>query len=423
MNILKMKHKKFPSTLSLVYFIFLFFNLSSSCFARSLFELDVSIPNERAVKGFSDVEDIVDQLDNGGLDNLLEGYVDDVTETTANINIRGLPTIVTYDLNSSTLNFIVPSLGINETFEGATRDESQDLFFDWLKGKGNNLLTKVLQEIVATTPADPVAGNPNSLMSTMANADFSVASNSISFDGEGDSKELPNLLSFGGGYTYSSSGGFNTQVVSLPINYIIPLNEAGLSAIIDVPLTYLNIDGGHAVHGSFGLGMRLPVVRKKGVNWSLTPFARAGISGSKNLGSAAIIYSGSLTSTVNLTFDSWDLRVSINNMGGYYRTDSLEVGDFSIDYDLENGVFKNGIAIEGALDWTLFDDPTSWELSFVDTQFIGSDLYLNRYDEVDLSFGTRRVTNQMSWQSLRLGIGYTFGDDYDAYRVSMNYRF
>lgn len=424
MNIIKLELGVFSSFSFNIFFSCFLFITASTCSARSLFELDVSIPGENTSRGFSDVEDLVNQLNNGGLDNLLVGYVNDVTATNAQMNIRGVPAIGTYALNSSVLVFQVPATGINVSFSGVDRDDSQDMFFDWLKGAGNSFLTDLLQELVATTPVDPVAGNPNSLMSTMANADFYATGSTSSFNSEDDTETLPNLLSFGGGHSYTSSGGFKTHIASLPINYIVPLmNEKGLSVIVDAPLTYLNIAGGHAFHGSLGLGLRIPVWRLNNVDWSLTPIGRAGFTGSKNLGSTALIYSGSLTSSINLTFDTSDLAVSINNMIGYYQTDSLGIGDFKIDYDLENVVFKNGVGVEGTLGWAWFDKPTTWEVTFVDTQFIGSNLFLDHYDEVSLSFGTRRVTNQMSWQSLRIGLGYTFGNKYDAYKFTMNYQF
>lgn len=392
-----------------------------TCDARDLFELTVDIPGESASRGFSDIEDFVDQVSNEGFDNILVGYQDDITQADASLNIRGIPASASYAANSPTLVFLIPSVGIDESFLGATRDESQDLFKDWFEGQGRGLLTRLLQELVANTPTDPVAGNPDSLMSTMVTSDYSIASGAVSFTGAKSEKKPSNLIGLGLRYGRSSSLGFKTNAVNLPLNYIIPF-ESQYAVIIDAPLTYLDIEGADSYHASLGLGLRIPAYRSGNIDWAMTPFVRVGVSGSKNLGSAALVYSGSVTST--LSFSVRDLRIAVNNMFGYYQTDSVEVGDFELDYDLENYSFRNGIAVEGLLNpWDFLDNPITWELAFTDTRFGGDDLFLDQWNEIVFSLGTQRVANQMTWQALRIGAGYTFGNEYDAFRFTLNYRF
>ena len=411
--------------LFIVFFqVFITMSLSpSSIRASDLFELTVDIPGETASRSFSRIEDFIEQLSNDEFNNLFLTYQDNVTQADAVLNIRSIPAQANYAANSPVLNFQVPSVGINISFAGATRDESEDLFLEWFKGEGRDLLTKLLQEFVAKTPTDPVAGNPNSLMSGMVSSDFLLGggyfnSSSSAQSGEESGEDDTNLIGIGVHYGHASSLGFKSDVVTLPLNYIWTLSKPGWAVIIDAPLTYINIEDSEAYHGSLGLGLRIPLLGRR---WAITPMFRAGITGSRDIGSAAIIYSGSLTSNFNLYFG--DIKLSLNNMVGYYRTDSIKIGDYDIEYDLENEVFRNGFSLEGSLNWTLLDDPTSWELAFVDTRFIGDDLFLDNYNEVALSFGTRRRTNRMTWQSLRLGAQYTFGDDYDGYQVTLNYRF
>ena len=73
----------------------------------------------------------------------------------------------------------VPSAGIEHTFTGATRDEAQDAVTEYFKGAGGSDVTKVLQAAVRETAIDPVAGNPDSLMSLMGEADFAQGTDAL----------------------------------------------------------------------------------------------------------------------------------------------------------------------------------------------------------------------------------------------------
>lgn len=398
--------------------------------ADDLFELTATVldTGETASRGFSEIEKFVEQLGNEGLSDLLGTYTD-ASAAVADLNVRGLPATVSYAAGSTTLVFEAPTCDVLETFTGATRDESEELFEDFLKGEGEEAVTDLLQCLVEQTPTDPVAGNPLSLMSRMAAADFAIGSGVLTIEpGEGEA-EAPDLIGIGVRFDHASSVGFETNAVTLPLQYIATLPDPRWAVILDAPLTYIDIEGGNAYYGSFGAGLRIPLLDR----WSLTPMARAGAVGSSDLGTVTAIYSGSVTSAFNIYGEDFftdgvgsglgDLKFSINNMAGYYITDSISAGDFHPEYDLENGIFKNGVSVEGSLGFMLFDDPTTWEIAFTDTRFAGHDMFIDQYNEFVVSFGTRRRATRMSWQSLRVGAGYTFADDYDGFHFSLNYRF
>ena len=67
--------------------------------------------------------------------------------------------------NPSEIHLTIPSLGIDTAFSGGTREETAQTLYDYLKS--GSLLTDLSQELAKSSPTDPIAGNPNSMMSTM----------------------------------------------------------------------------------------------------------------------------------------------------------------------------------------------------------------------------------------------------------------
>ena len=69
----------------------------------------------------------------------------------------------------------------------------------------------------------------------------------------------------------------------------------------------------------------------------------AGVAGSIDLGAAAVVYSGSVTSDIRWNWGGW--HFGLGNMAGVYRATSVSVGDYDIDYDLTNVILRNGLSV------------------------------------------------------------------------------
>ena len=119
--------------------------------------------------GFNSVKDIFDNYEDG-LNTIFNTY-STTTASNTTLDFRGIMMNLNFDA-SHKLNFKVVSLGIDETFDGGSQEASFSLFKDYLKHNRDGLLKKILKSSVADTPYDMVAGNPNSLMSTMVDDTF-----------------------------------------------------------------------------------------------------------------------------------------------------------------------------------------------------------------------------------------------------------
>jgi len=82
--------------------------------------------------GSNRLQDMVDALDERQLRQRFSTYEDEVSSGEFRLDVRGLPVTLNYQGDSTRLVFTVPSLGINQTFDGGTRDASNDLFEDYI---------------------------------------------------------------------------------------------------------------------------------------------------------------------------------------------------------------------------------------------------------------------------------------------------
>jgi hypothetical protein len=369
--------------------------------ARDAFEGLFEVDGQTSAATRSNAEDFADLFTDAGLSSLFGNYTT-VSATTAAVSLRGVPATLSYAAGSTTLRLVVPSAGIDESFTGLTRDESQDLALKWLQGGGGAALTRLLRQAVATTPIDPVAGNPNSLMSLMGAADFGVATGAVP----------GGRVSFGARFGSYSAEGYGTDVYTLPLGTAFDLGESGTTLVLDVPLTLTSTSASQSYSGSAGLGVRVPIpLGLSGVSWSVLPMLRLGGVGSVDLGAVGAIWSASLTSTLDLTIRQ-GTRVTIGNMVARLQTLPLKVGDYDVSYELTNQMFRNGvIASQDIGEW--FGRPVQASAFFIDTRFTGDELFVSSYQEFGgfLSFGV-----QARGQRIPLSLGVTVLNGEHGYR-------
>jgi len=425
----------------------------------------------RTTLTFDNIENFVDTFDLDQFESVVRTYRDDPTVAVgAILDIRGLT--ATAELLSDTsphphrLIFRVDSLDIMQTFDpenqnsirldmesGGTEHRRRDVlnqFEDYLKNNGENVLTRVLQQLVATTPIDPVAGNPNSLMNQMAVSSFDIATDLASdwsvvdsmvdlettwrrktiLEGGGylraayqvaqDTSRaaqsrrsgavrsaIPNSVLTGARFGKYSVGDYVQTVWSLPFAYSVEFdNHPAHRLVFDFPLTYIDTDGGASYNLQLGIGYQFPLTR--GGAWSLTPMLRGGAVGSIDLGAAAILYSGGLTS--NLRWKIGQATFSIGNSLQRFQSQKIDAGDYEIDYDLTNHVVRNGINLKIPVSKKL-----SWDFSVAHTKLYGDEVFVDSYMDFATSFG---------FKFLRIGITHTYGfGDYDGTKANLGYRF
>ena len=406
--------------------------LSPDITAAPLFTMDITVDDRRQSFSFSDVRKVFDQVDEDRLRMTFSNYTD-MSEAYAVVDFRGLEMNFSFPGAGNELVFEVPSLDIRVEFNGATRDASVDRLEDFLKSQGGDILNRIQAASIATSPVDPIAGNPGSMMGTMVSGQFEAGFSSQvtniastpahpASDGEPaaavEADGPDNLIHLSPRFGRYTAGGRTSNVLTLPLGYSLRLREGGkgLRKIdISLPLTYAGIEGGKSGAASINAGLTWGLTEQ----WSLSPAVGAGLAGSVDLGAAGGIGSASLTSAYTIPFDEYSINVG--NMVGYYETLDIEVGKYSFDPGVSNTVLRNGLML--SVPGTMRSRKVATEFWITDTRFYGSDLYSRYNDEFGISFGSARTKGRSIENHLRGGVSWMTGDKVKGWRLNLGYSF
>lgn len=345
--------------------------------ARDLFVAQISIDGQPVVtRSTNRAREIPELFDDGSLIRIDPGY-DPNDPVSASLDLRGLSASLSYAGANTALRLLVPGAGIDVSFDGGSRDASEELLEDFLQGDfgvAGLSATDLVQALVAHSPVDPVAGNPNSLQSRMFAADFRMAT-SGSFSSWAEGWPLPNVVSLDLGAGYTNADGFDVASIDLPFHASLGVERFAL--LVDVPIAFTSTQGAWSGMGSGGIGLRVAPTRW----WAITPAARIGGVGSVDLGGLAVLYNATLTSHIRIPIGPF--AIGIGNMGGYTSSvDSIEVAGYALAYELTNWVTRNGGYIEGNFGSDTLGLGLGWRVHGSDVRFFGSDLYMENYAEV-----------------------------------------
>lgn len=381
-------------------------------------------------------EQAVNQLNDAGLSNLLPSYVN-TDAVDSRLNYRGVPMNATYAAGSPTLNVAIPDLEFATSFAGQTRSESARQFLDFLKNN-SDFKKRLGKLLIARSPADPIAGNPNSLQSVMIMSDFSAAiaaANPDVTDEEGraggfkpfqvaqaggaqsvlrSATAINNMAGAGLNGTSISHDSIRANALTVPLQYNARSDldpRRGFS--VRAPITYASYEGSSAGHASLGFAYRFPLSRR----WIVTPALAYGAAASKDLGSAGHLVSASVTSTYGFKFPGFDMVLA--NMVGYYKSLGFS-SDYGYDPQLSSVAFRNGLVFSRPV--TLAGGSRSVQAYLVDTRTAGSELFVDNWQEIGVTLGSRaRINAARDYGSVSLG--YLHSSSYKGLTVQAGYLF
>lgn len=372
-----------------------------------LFTLHVEQGSINETRSFKSILDLFDKYEDGELDTIINGY-DKMAPASGSINFRGIMMYLDFDF-SNNLTFKVPNIDIDMTFNSTdgTQESSFDALTDYLKANQDGLLKKLLNATVSETPYDLVAGNPNSMMSMMVNSSYNISQNNLY--GAMVSYLSPNASK----HNFSFQGeDVSATILSLPLGYSFNFGDSGWALILDMPLTYMDIDGSISYAAQLGMSLNIPLTNY----WNVILGGRAGAIGSEDMLSGGALFGGSIASNLEIPVGNW--KFGMTNLASIVKDFSLKIADYEIEYDLQNYAFKNGLNITYN-----FTDKYSTMFEYNYTFYTGDKLFIDKYHELTL-YLTRLFEKGSFVEGISLVANYTFdGDIYKAYKVGFNILF
>lgn len=359
--------------------------------------------------------DLNRELKTSSLVDLIPIYTP-VSPVSMQINLRGLVANAAFATGSTTLVFTVPNSNIIETFTGGTRDESLILMKEFIK-EGRSI-KKLLKGYTRYSPIDPIAGNPKSLISEMADSDYKMG-HLYPFSGCGCYEAQPVVHQFQAGFNVGRAFAheFDTTSVAIPFRYSYSPNLRW-ALILDAPLEYYRNGGASSIFLSIGTGVRLPITE----SWSLTTMARMGSGGSLDLCTSGNFVGGGVTSVYNLKI--CDYVASLTNYAGYLASTNLWLTGINFNYHLKSFVFKNGLSIVSCSGFSLWERTFHLKAEIKDTYFANSRLFINHYDEVSFALIAPCLNPCLSYDCLTTEFAFQWGQKgYKGYQLNIVYQF
>jgi len=393
------------------------FCMNTSLEARNPYHADIVVGAESARFSESTILNLIEDLETISIQRRIAVYTSN-SAASLFLNLRGLIGIASYAANSTALTISIPQAGISETFVGATREESNQLFDEFIKNDPHASLN-LRKAHAKYTAIDPIAGNPNSLMSLMTQADYLLGRLSplAGCDYCWTAQPIHNQFQAGIQTGWAFCDEFTTSVFTLPLRYTYS-RDLNYAFIIDAPQTFLVNGRAVSYNGSLATGLRVPITHE----WSLTTIFRGGLGLSGDLSTAGIFASAGMVS--DLDFKFCDYVLTMDNYVGYIVSTPFHAGGVNFDYHLYNFVFKNGLTLTSCNGFTCCGAPMNFNLTFTDTAFTGSSLFIDHYDEVTFSLVTTRVNPYIGYDSVSIGGSYQFGHrNYKGYTLNFIYQF
>lgn len=394
-----------PRTRPVAFSCALAMGLAAACSgsaAADLFRLSVSVGTQTGTAAYTTAERTFDGLRDTSLSSLVPAYTG-TQSASAVIDYRGLALTAAYPVDGSPLLVLtIPSLGINQNFNGGTREESRRLLRDYFRN--GDTLDRIFRALAATSPVDPLAGNPASLQSRMVAGSYArhfvdlvgslsatapvrqlaalrpvrLASAEPGLPAMAMAAQAPSpAFAAGVDVARLRAAGLKSTLVTLPLRYM-PDIAPDRPLSVDLELQAADTQGAKAAGGQIGTAWRT----RMNDGWFLVPALNVGLAASSDLGAAGGMLSASLTSALRLHqqagFSLW-----MGNAVHALRSLKVSAGDYRTDPRLRNTAFANGLVLSTTP--SQFSLHQWLELSVTDTRYTGSRLYDRRYDEIGLA--------------------------------------
>ena len=326
-----------------------------------------------------------------------------------NLNLRGLPIYLHSSPDSSTVSIEVA--GDKESFTDQPGGETAyQQLGDWLQGKsgdtGVNVLKDISRAFVSSTSIDPIAGNPNSLFSSLVGGELDATRNLIL---NANSAHM-NIVSLSPEYSDDSSqnpsGHGQAQVheenLTLPLMYSHYFNRDNV-VTVNVPFRYSVIGAAKSYNAAIGLYYTHVMKRSDHLTWALSPQVQTGANASFDMGSGTVAYSAGVSSRT--VYHRHHLTTGLTNVIAFMKTVPIKIGDFETPYDVENIATESGIDLAYALNSRFKIGGSLQRFQILS----GSKWHIPSYNAIGISLAMSTHKQSPTYNQIAVSANYAFG--------------
>lgn len=384
--------------------------------ARDLFRTAITVDGFTFGGATNDATAVWRLLRQGSLGASVPFYQDN-SALVLRMDLRGMPATLSSPRNGTDILLRVGRNGeITRLFTGATRAEATERFDRFLTGREDPAgMRRIIKDWVATSPVDPVAGNPASLLGRSVAADLDLATRLPGDDGGMAPRAAGWHGSAGLGFDEHSIRDFDTRGFNLPLGLSYAFGEDGPEAFLQAPLSLSETKGAHTYALSLAAGVRLPVVTTPDLRWAVTPSLRLGAGGSERVGGGGLMASGALGSDLRLAVGPFTL--GLGNSIGRAQIEPMKIDDIELPYHVRSWAFRNSVSLSRPVG-QVGGLPLGLGVSFTDTRLAGDRMAVPSWQEYGI---TARLGTQAPVQ---LGVSLLDGENnYHGMRVTLTASF
>ena len=317
--------------------------------AADLFQIDAVTFTTTYSASDKSVVDLVQNLITG------TGHFAPLANTTfvANLNYAGVANAIRFNVTGGPgawqARLTSPYTGLNQVFNGATRDQLNSRIQDFIKKDGSNEWNKFLRAMAERSTVSSTDGNPGSATALIADQAFDQFASPMAETREEKESDQDSSGRFGFGITADAgmirSGNFKGTSLSLPLYLPVKLTDR-VGMVINLPINYTEIEGSQIYNVGFGLALPIKVIKATKENpwaWQLTPSGGGVGSASIDMASGGILAQGTLSSALSHDFGSFTL--SMGNQFTMVEGVPVTISGYKFDPQVSQQIVKNGLKL------------------------------------------------------------------------------
>lgn len=382
----------------------------------TLFGTEAAVGGSALVFCEPTAQGLVDRLSVTNFETEFANYTSTSAVNTSSL-WNGVAVNAGFAANSTALSLNIPDLQVNETFIGATREQSITMLKNWYN-QNSDLVSRMLRQQAANSPNSLITGS-NGLLQSIVATDFATAFSDNESRAGANSASAGNAaaaspLGMGVVFSHMKVAGVQQTAVGVPISYTVRNDiDPRRQALLRADLSALRSGGALGYQARFSAGYQYPMSDE----WKIAARGTVGFVGSSDAATLATMVGASIASSYTMEFDGFDL--SIGNMLGYYQTLSAKAESVSVNPGIKNTALRNGIILSQPVN--LWGRKMVAEYSIADTRFFGTKIYQTNLQEFSISVGTRRSESARS--STRLTGSFVRGKDAKGIQLYLNHWF